>query len=101
MLMHPWIMVDTCHADASCHLGVTRTTYLRQSFYWWPGMDHCTHPLVGARCFTCQARKTSRQTVRWSTLTLLPLTNDPGELVSCDYLGLLPLSPRCNLHFIV
>ena len=96
-LMRPWIM-DGCHAQASCHLGSTRTLQLLQRYYWWPGMEQCTKWWV-RRCLKCQARKTPRQTVRWPTLSL-PLPNGPGEVVSCDYFGPLPLTPRGNLHML-
>ena len=33
LLARPWIM-HVCHADASCHLGVTRTLKMRERFYW-------------------------------------------------------------------
>ena len=37
----PWIM-HACHADASCHLGVTRTLKMLERSYWWVGMEVCT-----------------------------------------------------------
>ena len=37
-LARPWIM-DACHAEASCHLGVTRTPKMLEHFYWWIGMQ--------------------------------------------------------------
>ena len=40
-LARPWIM-HACHADASCHLGVTRTFKMLERFYWWVGMEVCT-----------------------------------------------------------
>ena len=41
LLARPWIM-HACHADASCHLGVTRTLKMLERFYWWVGMEVCT-----------------------------------------------------------
>ena len=41
LLARPWIM-HACHADASCHLGVTRTLKMLERFYWWVGMKACT-----------------------------------------------------------
>ena len=53
------------------------------------------------RCLKCQARKTSRQTVRGQVLPI-PLPNSPGFAVSVDYFGPLPTMARGNsyiLHF--
>ena len=33
LLARPWIM-HACHADASCHLGVTRTLKMLERFFW-------------------------------------------------------------------
>ena len=66
LLARPWIM-HACHAEASCHLGVTRTLKMLERFYWWVGMEVCTKWWV-RRCLKCRARKTSRQTIRWPTL---------------------------------
>ena len=79
LLATPWIM-HVCHVDASCHLGVMRTLKMLERFYWWVGMEACTKWWV-RRCLKCQARKTSRQTVRWPVLPI-PLPNSPGVAVS-------------------
>ena len=47
------------------------------------------------RCYTCQARKTSRNTVRWP-LVSLPLPSGPGQMVAFDLLGPLPKTERGN-----
>ena len=98
MLMRPWVL-NTCHADTSLHLGVTRTVRMLARFYWWIGMD------VSARwwirhCLHCQAPKTSRHTIRWPTLSL-PLPDGPGITVSVDYFGPLPLTPRGNVYILL
>ena len=41
LLMRPWIM-QACHANASCHLGVARALSILKRFYWWTGMSICT-----------------------------------------------------------
>ena len=41
LLARPLIM-HACHAEASCHLGVTRTLKMLERFYWWVGMEVCT-----------------------------------------------------------
>ncbi len=98
MLMRPWVL-QTCHATTSLHLGVTRTVRMLARFYWWVGMDASARWWI-RRCLTCQARKTSRQTIRWPILSL-PLPNGPGIAVSVDYFGPLPLTPRGNVHILL
>ena len=95
LLARPWIM-HACHADASCHLGVMRTLKMLERFYWWVGMEAFTKWWV-RRCLKCQARKTSRQTVRWPVLPI-PLPNSPGVAVSVDYFGPLPITARGNSY---
>ena len=68
-------------------------------FFWWVGMDASTRWWL-RKCLKCQARKTSRQTIRWPTLSL-PLPNGPGILVSVDYFGPLPLTPRGNAYILL
>ena len=98
LLARPWIM-HACHADASCHLGVTRTLKMLERFYWWVGMEACTKWWV-RRCFKCQARKTSRQTVRWPILPI-PLPNSPGVAVSVDYFGPLPIAAQGKSYILL
>ena len=98
LLARPFIM-HACHADASCHLGVTRTLKMLERFYWWVGMEACTKWWV-RRCLKCQARKISRQTVRWPILPI-PLPNSPGVAVSVDYFGPLPITVRGNSYTLL
>ena len=98
LLARPWIM-HACHADASCHLGVTRTLKMLERFCWWVGMKVCTKWWV-RRCLKCQARKTSRQTVRWPVLPIPPL-NSPGVAVCVDYFGPLPITARGNSYILL
>ena len=97
-LMRPWVL-QTCHATTSLHLGVTRTVRMMARFFWWVGMDVSARWWI-RRCLMCQARKTSRQTIRWPILSL-PLPNGPGITVSVDYFGPLPLTPRGNVHILL
>ena len=60
LLARPWIM-HACHADASCHFGVTRTLKMLERFYWWVGMEACTKWRL-PRCLKSQAR---RPLARW------------------------------------
>ena len=98
LLARPWIM-HACHADASYHLGVARTLKMLECFYRWVGMEVCTKWWV-RRCLKCQARKTSRQTVRWPVLPT-PLPNSPGVAVSVDYFGPLPITARGNSYILL
>ena len=98
LLARPCIM-HACHAEVSCHLGVKRTLKMLERFYWWVGMEACTKWWV-RRCLKCQARKTSRQTIRWPTLSI-PLSNSPGISVSVDYFGPLPITARGNSYILL
>ena len=97
-LTRPSIM-HACRADASCHLGVTRTLKMLERFYWWIGVEACTKWWV-RRCLKCQAQKTSRQTIRWPLLSI-PLPNGPGISVSVDYFGPLPITARGNSYILL
>ena len=97
-LARPWIM-HACHADTSCHLGVTRTLKMLERFYWWIGKEVCTKWWV-RRCLKCQARKTSRQTIRRPTLSI-PRPNGPGISVSVDYFGPLPITAQGNPYILL
>ena len=57
------------------------------------------HPVVVAQLLECQARKTSRKTVRWPTNTT-PLPDGPGIALSVDYVGPLPVTPRGNTYLV-
>jgi len=98
MLMRPWVM-QLCHANVSCHFGADRTLRMLERFYWWIGMDICTKWWI-RHCLRCQARKSSRQTVRWPILSL-PLPSGPGVSVSVDYFGPLPTTPRGNAYILL
>ena len=97
LLARPWIM-HAGHTDTSCHLGVMRTLKMFERFYWWVGMEACTKWWV-RRCLKCQARKTSRQTVRWPVLPI-PLPNSAGVAFSVDYFGPLPTTARGNSYIL-
>ena len=62
-------------------------------------MEVCTKWWV-RRCLKCQARKTSRQTIRWPTLSV-PLPNSPGISISVDYFGPLPTTVRGNSYILL
>ena len=98
MLMRPRVLRG-CHADSVCHFGVTRTLQMLQRFYWWVGLDQSVRWWI-RRCLFCQARKTSRQTIRWPT-TLMPLPSGPGQIVSVDYFGPLPITRNGNKHILL
>ena len=62
-------------------------------------MEVCTKWWV-RRCLKCQARKTSRQTIRWPTISV-PLPNSPGISISVDYFGPLPTTARGNSYILL
>ena len=95
LLARPWIM-HAYHANAFCHIGVMRTLKMLERFYWWVGMEACTKGWVH-RCLKYQARKASRQTVRWPVLPI-PLPNSPGVAVSVDYFEPLSIMARGNSY---
>ena len=96
--MRPWIM-QVCHAKASGHLVVARTLSMLERFCWWTGMSVSTRWWLRRR-LQCQARLSSRQTVRWPILAL-PLPSGPGVVVSVDYFGPLPLTPPGNSYILL
>ena len=98
MLMRPWVLRG-CHADSVCHFGVTRTLQMLKRFYWWVGLDQSVRWWIRRYLF-CQARKTSCQTIRWPT-TLMPLPSGPGQIVSVDYFGSLPITRNGNKHILL
>ena len=51
-------------------------------------------------CLKCQARKTSRLTVRWPIISM-PLPERPGIAVSVDYFGPVPVTPRGNTYILL
>ena len=61
-------------------------------------MDQCARWWV-RHCLPCQALKTSRQTVRWPVISM-PLPNGPGEVISWDYFGPLPLTESGNKYIL-
>ena len=93
LLMRPWVM-QACHSTSSCHLGTTRTLRMLERFYWWIGMNICNRWWVRT-CLKCQARKTSRLTLRWPVISMA-LPEGLGIAVSVDYVGPLPVTPRGN-----
>ena len=93
LLKRPWVM-QACHSTASCHLGTTRTLRMLERFYWWIGMSICIRWWL-RHCLKCQARNTSRLTIRWPVISK-SLPEGPGTTVSVDYVGPLPVTPRGN-----
>ena len=98
MLMRPWVLRG-CHADSVCHYGVIRTLQMLQRFYRWVGLDQSVRWWT-RRCLFCQVRKTSRQTIWWPT-ALMPLPSGPGQIVSVDYFGPLPITRNGNKHILL
>ena len=70
-----------------------------ERFCWWVGLEACIK-WWARRCLECQARKTSRRTICWPTLSI-PLPNSPGISVSVDYFGPLPITARGNSYILL
>ena len=83
MMLRPWVM-DQTHKEA-VHLGEKVTLALLQRLYWWIGMEQSVKFWI-RRCYSCQAKKSDRYTVRWP-LVSLPLPSRPGQMVAFDFLG--------------
>ena len=98
LLMCPWVM-QGCHSTASCHLGTARTLRMLERFSWRIDMSVCTRWWL-CNCLKCQARKTSRQTVRWPIFTMLS-PEGPDIAVSVDFFGPLPVAPRGNTYIML
>ena len=82
-----------------CDSKIARTLQMLQRFYWWVGLGQSVRWWI-RRCLFCQARKTSRQAIRWPT-TLMPLPSGPGQIVSVDYFGPLPITRNGNKHILL
>ena len=52
------------------------------------------------RCRKCQARRTSRQIIRWPTLSIF-LPKSPGISVNVDYFGPLQIAGRGNSYILL
>ena len=83
-----------CAPKEAVHLGEKVALGLLQHFYWWIGMAESVKWWI-RRCYACQARKSTRQTVRWPLISLL-VPSRPGQMVSFDCLGPLPVTDNGN-----
>ena len=52
------------------------------------------------RCYTCQARRCARSTIRWPLISL-PLPSRRGQMVSFDLLGPLPETKNGNVYVLL
>ena len=81
-LLRPWVM--DCAHKGSVHLGDKVTLNLLRQYYWI-GMANSVRWWI-RRCYTRQARKSARSTIR-CPLVSLQLPSRPGQMVSFDLLG--------------
>ena len=51
-------------------------------------------------CLKCHARQTSRETIRWPTLSI-PLPNNPGVSISVDFFGPLPITAQGTSYILL
>ena len=99
MLMRPLGSADMSYGHilpswCSSHLAYGRAFLLVD----WTGDVHTL--MDQALRMKCQARKTSRHTVRWPIISL-PLPNGLGEVISVDCFGPLPMTVRGNQHILL
>ena len=67
LLLRSWVMY--CAHKEAVNMGEKVTLGLLQRLYWWIGMAESVRWWI-RRCYTCQARKSTRQTVRWPQISL-------------------------------
>ena len=78
LILRPWVM-DRTHKEA-VHLGEKVTLAMLERYYYWVGMASSAKWWI-RRCYACQARKKTRDTVRWP-LVSSPLPSGPGQMVA-------------------
>ena len=66
-----------------------------EHFYWWIGVSICTRWWL-RHCLKCQARKTSRLTVRRPVISM-PLPEGPGIQVRVDF----SVTPQGNTYILL
>lgn len=81
IMLRPLIL-QRCHADIGCHLGVPRALLLFGRFYRWIGVEKCVRWWI-RRCFMCQARMCPRRAVPSSAICIL-LRDGYSEMISLD-----------------
>ena len=77
LMLRPWLM-DRTHKEA-VHLGEKVTLAMLERYYHWVGMASSVKWWIG-RCYACQARKKTRETVWWP-LVSLPLPSGPDQML--------------------
>ena len=82
-----------------CHLGEAVTLHSLERRYFWIGMSESVRWFL-KHCIVCQSSKTSRRPSRWPLISL-PLPSRPGEMVTFDILGPLPLTARGNKYIFL
>ena len=92
LLPRPWAM--DCTHKKTVHLGEKVTLNMLQRHYWWIGMADSFKWWI-QRCYTCQARKTARNTIRWP-LVSLPLPTRPGQMIYFNLFWPLPETEQGN-----
>ena len=97
LMLRPWVM-DRIHKEA-VYLGEKVTLAMLERYYHWIGMASSVKWWI-RRCYACQARKKTRDTVRWP-LVSLPLPSGPGQMVAFDLLGSLPRTNQGNMHVLL
>ena len=92
LMLRPWVM-DRIHKEA-VHVGEKVTLAMLERYYYWVEMALSVKWWI-RRCYACQARKKTRDSVRWP-LVSLSLPSGPGQMVAFDLLGPLPRTNQGN-----
>ena len=95
-LLRPWVM--DCAHKGSVHLGDKVTLNLLRQYYWI-GMANSVRWWI-RRCYTRQARKSARSTIR-CPLVSLQLPSRPGQMVSFDLFGPLLETKNGNVYVVL
>ena len=96
-MLRPWVM-DRTHKEA-VHLGEKVALAMLEWDYYWVGMASSVKWWI-RRCYACQARRKTRDAVRWPLLYLL-LPSGLGQMVAFDLLGPLPRTNQGNEHVLL
>ena len=85
--------------EEAVHLGEKVTLAMLERYHYWVGITSSVKWWI-RRCYACQARKKTREMVRWP-LVSLPLPSGPGQIVAFDLLGPLPRTNQGSEHVLL
>ena len=85
--------------DEGGHLGEDRTLETIRMKFYWSTMFRDVKQWCSS-CKVCQLRKHPRERPR-APLQYPPIASKPGQVISLDFVGPLPETPRGNKHILV